>query len=248
MSDIFREVEEEVRRERYAKLWKEYGDYIIAIVAIVIIGAAGGQLWRYYQHQQTIKASDEYQATLQTFDANNPLGAAQAFQKLAQSAPAGYALVSQLQEANALLAAGKRDDALKLYKTVAGGSDPILASLARLRTAWAIVDTAPKSEVQSVLAPLTDPTSPWRFMARELLAYDDYRLGDMTAAQKEYEALANEAQAPQGLRQRCNAMANFIKAGGDHDVGVVPPAPAAPIPGATAPAKPAAAPAGAPQQ
>jgi len=116
-----------------------------------------------------------------------------------------------------------------------------------------IVDGAPKSEVQNILAPLTDPNSQWRFMAREVLAYDDYRLGDMTAAQKEFDALANDASSPQALRQRCKAMATFIRVGGDRNTGVVPPAAmpssAAPAPGAATPGTTApAAPAGAPQQ
>ncbi|HEX4534797.1 MAG TPA: tetratricopeptide repeat protein [Rhizomicrobium sp.] len=247
MSDIFREVEEEVRRERFEKLWKEYGDYIIAVVALIIIAAAGIQLWHYYERQQTIKASDEYSAAVQSFD-TNPLVAANAFQKLAQTAPGGYAAVAQVQEANALVAAGRNAEAVQLYQKIAAANDPILGNLARLRAGWAMVNTAPKSEVQNVLAPLTDPTSAWRFMAREILAYDDYRLGDMKAALSGYQALANEKNAPNGLRQRCKAMATFITAGGDRNVGVVPPAlPAAPIPGAQAPQAPAA-PAGAPQK
>ena len=34
MTDIFHEVEEEVRRERFEKIWKKYGDYAIAAVAV----------------------------------------------------------------------------------------------------------------------------------------------------------------------------------------------------------------------
>ena len=40
MSDIFREVEEDVRRERLEKIWKEYGDYIVAALALLILAGA----------------------------------------------------------------------------------------------------------------------------------------------------------------------------------------------------------------
>ena len=60
MTDIFREVEEDVRRERLEEFWKNYSDYVIAGVALVIIAVAGLQLWRVYEQRQRIKASNEY--------------------------------------------------------------------------------------------------------------------------------------------------------------------------------------------
>jgi hypothetical protein len=43
MSDIFQEVEEDVRRERYEKLWKKYGNYIIALAVLIVAGVAAWQ-------------------------------------------------------------------------------------------------------------------------------------------------------------------------------------------------------------
>ena len=40
MSDIFREVEEDVRREKLEKFWKAYGDYVIALAAVIVVGTA----------------------------------------------------------------------------------------------------------------------------------------------------------------------------------------------------------------
>ena len=46
MSDIFQEVDEEVRRERLMQLWKRYGNFVIAAAVIVVLGVGG---WRGYQ-------------------------------------------------------------------------------------------------------------------------------------------------------------------------------------------------------
>ena len=223
MSDIFREIEEEVRRERWAELWKKYGDYVIAALALLIIGAAGFQLWRYHEQNAREAASEEFSAAQQLLASNRADQAATAFAKLADSAPSGYATVSRLENADALEAAGEKDKAIALYKKIAAGDDPILAAVARLRQAWATVETAPRLQIETLLAPLTDPTSPWRYMAGEVLAYSDYHAGKMSAAQKEFETLAKETDAPIGVRQRANAMATFLKAGGDKEYGFVPP-------------------------
>lgn len=238
MSDIFREVEEEVRRERYAQLWKKYGDVVIAAAALLILAAAGFQVWRYYDHRAREQASQQYQAAQALLDSNQADKAATAFAKLADSAPDGYAVLARLQNAGALEAAGNTKEAIALYKKVAAGDDPLLAAVARLREAWALVETKPRLEIETLLAPLTDPTSEWRYSAREILAYADYRAGKSAAAQKEYETLAAETGAPIGVRQRANAMATFLKAGGDTDYGTVPPPPAKPAGPAKAPAKP----------
>ena len=43
VSDIFSEVDEEVRREQLKRLWERYGIYIVA-AAILFVAAVGG--WR----------------------------------------------------------------------------------------------------------------------------------------------------------------------------------------------------------
>ena len=238
MTDIFHEVEEDVRRERYAQLWKKYGDYVIAAAAVVIVGVAAWQLWQRYQLNQRIEASNAYIMAVETQD---PSKAAAAFAKLAKTAPAGYAVISHMQEANALLAAGEHDKATALYRTLMTQGDPLFASVARLRLGWAEADTMSKQDMQTLMAPLTDPNDAFHFMADELLAYVDFRLGNAKASQSAYERLAKDPGTPEGIKARAAGMAAFIAAGGKRNVGVVPPPPdkpaAIPPAPATAPAK-----------
>jgi hypothetical protein len=76
-------------------------------------------------------------------------------------------------------------------------------------------------------------------MAREVLAYADYRTAEFTAAQREYESLAKDAAAPATIRARARGMAALIKAGGETNFGIVPPAaPATPSPSNPGPQTP----------
>jgi len=249
VSDIFQEVEEDVRRERLEKLWKEYGDYVIAAASILIIGAAGYQLWRYHDAQARAKASNDYMAAQQLLDSGQSHAAAEAFARLSQDAPSGYAKISELQQADALLASGDRPHALMVYKRIADGGDEMLSAIARIRIGWATAETASKTELQADLAPLTAANSPWRPMAREILAYADYRSGEEGQALVEYKSLSQDTNAPPGVRQRAHAMATMLAAGGDRNFGSVP-VPKMPLvprrtvvvpPGAAAPAAPSAA-------
>ena len=76
MSDIFREVEEDVRRERAEKIWKRYGAYIIAAGVLVFVGIGGWQLWQRYDRQEREKISAQFVAAQRI---SNPRDAANAF-------------------------------------------------------------------------------------------------------------------------------------------------------------------------
>jgi hypothetical protein len=224
VTDIFHEVEEDVRRERYEQLWKKYGDYVIAAIAVIAIGIAGYKFWQRYETQQLINASTQLNAAeklAEGGDSASEAAAAAAFANLAKTAPSGYADLARLGEAGSLLAAGNRSEGLALYKSIAA-SNSSLAPIARVRAAWAVADTAPKSELQNLLGPLTAPSSAWRFVAGEILAYSDYHSGNLKAAGAAFESLAKDSNAPRPLRGRADAMATFIKGGGDKEYGTVP--------------------------
>jgi hypothetical protein len=151
--------------------------------------------------------------------------AAKAFARLNKDAPSGYAKLSQPQAADALLASGKKTEAVALYRKIAADDRDLPAPIARIRAGWALVESAPRSELEALLGPLTAPSSPWHAAAREILAYSDYRHGDTTRALTEFRQLSEDPTAPAGLKQRASSLATFIAAGGDRDVGTVPPPP-----------------------
>ena len=112
---------------------------------------------------------------------------------------------------------------MRMARPVIDSLSWISCRLAHAVRAWALANSASKSDLQTLLAPLTDPKSAWRFMAREILAYCDFRDGAMNPAQSEYDSLAAASDAPASVRQRASAMASLIRAGGGQNYGTVPP-------------------------
>jgi hypothetical protein len=222
VTDIFREVEEEVRRERLEKIWKQYGDYIVAGVSAVVIAVAGYQFWLRYEASERLKASQQYDAAIQASQMNPAAGAAQ-FSQLAASAPSGYALLAKFNEANAVFASGDRAKAVTLYKSIAASDTGVIGRAALLRAGWGLADTESRADLESLLAPVADPASPWHSAAREILAHADYRAGNLARASKEFEAIAKDKGAPPTLRRRALVMVGFIRSGAQSDFGTVPP-------------------------
>lgn len=230
MSDIFREVEEDVRRERLEKFWKSYGVWVIALAVLVLVAVGGYEFWQRREAAQRAATSDAFAAAQRISD---PALAAPAFGKIADSAKGGYGLVAKLAQANALYASGKPQDAVKLYRDIAAADSGEIGAVARLRAAWAIAANAPRAELETLLAPLDTQTSAWRPLAREVLAFSDYRAAKVKQAAAAYHALAEDTQATDALRLRARAMAAFLDNGAGADSGSVPPPPP-PLPAAPA--------------
>jgi hypothetical protein len=220
VTDIFREVEEDVRRERIQKIWQAYGSYIVAAVALLFLGIGAWQVWDRHQQQERAKVAAAFIAAQRI---SNPQAAASAFADIARTAPRGYASVARLSEAGAMMASGQQSSAIDLYKQIARDDSGAIGMVARLRAAWALADSASRDQLQDLLRPLNQPGSAWRQVAQEVLAYADYRAMDIKSAQTKFAALAADPQAPDSLRRRAEAMAAFLKNGGSVSFGTVPP-------------------------
>ena len=239
MTDIFREVEEDVRRERIEKLWKAYGSYIIALLVLVFAAIGGWQLWQRHEEQERAKVAASFIAAQRI---SNPTAAASAFVDIARTAPKGYATVARLSEAAAMVASGQQASGIDLYKQIAQDDSGPLGMVARLRAAWALADSGSRTQLEDLLKPLNQPGSAWRENAQEVLAYADYRAMDMKSALAKFSELAADPQAPDSARRRAEAMAAFLKNGGAVSYGTVPPDLALPAPGAAKnPSQPGAA-------
>lgn len=239
MSDIFREVEEDVRRDKLEKFWKTNGAYVIALLASLLVGVACWKAWQYYQAGQRQKDFAAYTAALGQSD---PKAAAKAFADLAQHAGGGYVTLARMGQANSLLQSGNRTEAVALYKDIANSDSGPIGASARVKAAWVLADSAQRNDLQTLLQPLLDSASVWKYMAQEILAYNDFRNGKLLIASGEFKKIANDNTAPDTLREHARAFVAFLAGGAAKNAGTVPP-PAPPSPdGAVAAAAGATAP------
>ncbi len=64
MSDIFQEVDEEVRRDKAAEFWKKYQNQILAAAVLIVLASAGFRYWQYERERATQAAGDQFQEAL----------------------------------------------------------------------------------------------------------------------------------------------------------------------------------------
>jgi hypothetical protein len=207
VADIFQEVDDEVRQEQLKKLWERYGVYAIgAAVAIVLAVAA----WRGYEWWVAKKAAeygDAFMAATKLSEEGKHTEADAAFARVAAEGTSNYRLLARLREA-ADLATTDRKAGVAAYDGVAADSSvpQSLRDLAKIRAGMLLVDTAPLSEMNARLEPLTGQDSTFRHSARELLALSAWRNGDMAAARRWADMIMADPETPGSLRTRVGVL------------------------------------------
>jgi hypothetical protein len=207
VSELFDEVDEEVRRDQLKKLWDRYSVFLVA-GALLIIAAVGG--WRGYQYLEAKKAAEAgaaFDKAADLAEQNKHTEAEAAFAKLALEAPSGYRTLARLRAA---AEAAKRDPqaAVKLYDDIAvdRGVNVPEQDLARVRAAGLLLETTTYDNMLQRLEGATTPASTYRHSARELLALSAWRSNNVVATRRWLDLIVNDGETPASLRTRTEAL------------------------------------------
>jgi hypothetical protein len=205
---LFREVDEEVRRQKIQDLWKRWGNLILAVSLAVIVVVAGYKGWQYWELKRSEQAAQEYFMALNLASQGKTDEALKTYAKLSASGHGGYGLLARMNSAAELAAADKKDEAIKIYDQIAtnASADPNLRNTARIRASLLLVDTAGRDEIVKRVSDLAKPDNAWRNEAREVLALAAFRAKDYSEADRLLNEIIIDEETPPNLRQRAQVM------------------------------------------
>jgi hypothetical protein len=211
LADIFREVEEDIRRDRLQKLWDKYGIYLMALVVGIIAVTSGVVGWRAYTTSQAEQASLAFAAATVEAAAEGA-DAAAIYSELADGAPAGYATLASLRAAGAMTEAGDVDGAIAAYDAVAAdsGAEDILRDLAKVKSGILLVGRTSYDDLAIRLVPLAGDGEPWRNPAREALGMAAYGEQKYARARSFFQSIVGDQTATPGVRDRAHVMIALI--------------------------------------
>lgn len=221
MTDLFEEVEEQLRSDRYKQLARKALPWMLGIAAAALIATLG--YWGYdsWRNSQTDKASEQYVQAMDAFGKGDRDKARELWTEVSKSGASAYKALSLMHLA-AYDAESKPAEAVKLLDEAAkAASDPVVADAARLKSALALLDTAPFKEVEGRLKPLMEDGRPYRIQAREALAFAKLRAGDTAGARGDFVLISQSLDAAQGAQARAQAAIALIDSGSAKQVAAV---------------------------
>lgn len=203
MSDVFEEVEEQVRRDRYAEWARKFGPWVLGAIALAAVGVGGYRLYEGLQRNQSQSISVEFGAAMKLVDEQKSDEAIAAFTKLAGEGPRNYRALAHMQLGALEVEAGDMTAALRSFDQAAEETrDPIARDAARLRAAYIVADTQDFTAVRARLEPLIAEGGAMSFLARELLGAEALEAGERDLARETFQGIADAFNAPESVQQR----------------------------------------------
>jgi hypothetical protein len=203
VSDIFQEVDEEVRREQLKKLWDRYGNLVVVAAFLVVAGVAGWRGYSWWEAKKAAESGAAFEAATTLAEAGKHSEAEAAFAKITVDGTSGYRNLARMREA-AELAQTDAKAALAAYDKIAAdsGVGAVLQDLAALRAGALLIDASSFDQARAKLEPLTGPDRAFRHTAREFLVLAAWRAGDAAAAKRWSEAIVSDPLTPAATRSR----------------------------------------------
>lgn len=202
MTDLFEEVEENLRRDQLQTIWKKYGALFIAAAAALVLGVGGFGLYRGWHESRSKDASQDF-VDLQALAATDPQAAEPKLAAFAKSAPGGYKALAEMERASVLQAQGDLPGAILAFDNAAKlASEKAVKQSAQLRAAYIAAESEPFAALEARVKPLIEGGGAFGYLGRELLAVEAFEADKPERARTEFDYLATAFDAPQGVRER----------------------------------------------
>ena len=201
MSDIFQEIDEDLRQDKAARLWKAYGKYLVSLAIFIILAIAGYRFIEHINEEKREQASELYELASEAGRTGDKKAAIELFSDERFNGTMGYAIISKLKKAT--LAKSNNDPegmAIVLKEIVSNEEIPsYLRNLARLK-----LIASDSDNYISQLDALIEGGGPWKFLALELKGGMELEVGNLKEARSIFKELTIEADTPNNMRRRAS--------------------------------------------
>lgn len=204
MSDIFREVDEALQREKMLKIWEEYRSTIIAAIAILILSTA---LTTAYKSWDASRDANETARLMDAMQSENPQAS---IQQVIKDTRNGHEALGRMSTAGLLLEEDKTAEAAELYKQVAedGSAPKDFRDLARIL----YNQHTPTPSLDMLKPLLANEKSPWIWHARlQAATIAGQKNKDYAQALAYLKPFEDVTTIPLSLKQRAQAVAHVYE-------------------------------------
>lgn len=216
MVDIFQEVEEDLKRERSEELWRKYGKYVIGAAAVIVLGVAGREGWKTYEHSTSIENGTRLANAVELAEAGGDKqdAALEALDAIIADGNAGFVALGHFQKAAVYLRSGATPSAIAELEAVAGNADidQVYRDLAVVQVAMNSANESNAKDLITRLEPIAVPENAWYYSAREMIALLHVAAGEIDAAKPLLTEIADDSEAPSGMRARVSEILKAVGA------------------------------------
>tara|TARA_Y200000002_G_scaffold108340_1_gene88654 strand:- start:463 stop:1095 length:633 start_codon:yes stop_codon:yes gene_type:complete len=195
MSDILRQVDEELRQDRLLNLWRRYRIYLICGIILLISSVLGYQINKSVNQSFYEGEVEKYISTSDLVDFN------QAVENLGKIENSNQLLISgiaQIKISSLLMENGKiQESKAKLLEIInEGKTDDFITDLAIYFYLMSSLNDMPIDEVNTYLTSNKLENSPLKYLFKETIAIKNLLAGNIKISIEKFDELINDENTP----------------------------------------------------
>jgi hypothetical protein len=213
---FIREVNEELRSEQLQNAWKRFRPVIIATAVVIVLGVAGTALFEWWQTRESSASGDRFLTAIKAANDKQVDEATKQLEQLSKDGFGSYPVLARMRLATLKAEKGDAKGAIADFLAIGkdGGVPSAMRNAAKLRAGWLMVDAATYDEVAGQIEELAAASASTRHSAREILGLSAYKAGDYAKAKEWMQKIADDNDAPAGVKTRARMILSLITASG----------------------------------
>ena len=210
MSDILRQVDEELRQDRLLNLWRRYRVYLIGGL-ILLIGSVLG-----YQINKSVNQSfyeDEVEKYISSSDLVDFNQTIENLSKIESSNQLLISDIAQIKIAAILMENGKIQESKNTLLEIIneGKTDTILTDLAIYFYLMSSLNDMPIDEINKYLTNNKLENSSFKYLFKETIAIKNLLVGNIELSKEKFDELINDINTPRDIVIRSTKFLDTIE-------------------------------------
>ena len=205
MSDIFQEVDKELREEKYKTIWARYKYYIIAILVLFVFSVGFNSFWKKNSLNEINDRSARFFAAMELAqqDKTSAISLLQEFTSKEKDSSEYHSMIASFAEAAIRRSNKDFSGALAVYDEISVNNISIFyKDYAKLSSAEMLIALNNISDAKTILEELSSNSSELKFIAKEYLGYILINDGNIAQAKAIFNSLAKEASVSINMKNR----------------------------------------------
>ena len=213
MSDVFQEVDEELREEKYKSIWRKFRYYVIGGLILFILGIATNAFWKDYNLKEINDRSEKFFTAIEMAqeDKVNAITLLEKFANQEERNSEYNALIARFTEAAIRRSEKDFNGALLIYQSLEDNNiSNFYEDYAKLSSVEMLIALNNKKDAKLILDDLISNTSDLKYIAMEYMGYLEIDEGNFSKARTIFTNIADDALSSVNMKNRSREVLSIL--------------------------------------
>ena len=211
MSNLFNEIDDDLRQDRIKSIWASYKNLIFAAVMVISFVLVGSESYQYLAKTKTEKSGLLFSQIIESIADDNPEQTSNFIDELLESGSSDYKTYALLLQSDNLISQDKLADAKETYiDLIKKAENSLVRDIAKLKLSYLNVDSSSFDDIEEELSIILEDDNPLSLFAYEVLALSAYKHGLYESGTDYLNIIVTNEKTTTGMFERAQMMLRVL--------------------------------------